>query len=92
MSSLMMMMMMQSQSFAEFKCVTFCSDVSLRTRDQQGTLCTHTMYPVGSQATSEAIVTLGKLHNEVFNLDCTISHFGLHKLHLGLHKLVGLHA
>ena len=39
--------------------------------------------------------TLGKLHNDVFNfvfLDCTISHFGLHKLHLGLHKLVGLHA
>jgi len=24
--------------------------------------------------------------------DCTISHFGLHKLHLGLHKLVGLQA
>ena len=39
--------------------------------------------------------TLGALHNDVFNfvfLDCTISHFGLHKLHLGLHKLVGLHA
>ena len=36
-----------------------------------------------------------KLHNDVFNfvfLDCTISHFGLHKLHLGLHKLIGLHA
>ena len=29
--------------------------------------------------------------NFVF-LDCTISHFGLDKLHLGLHKLVGLHA
>ena len=29
--------------------------------------------------------------NFVF-LDCTISHFGLYKLHLGLHKLVGLRA
>jgi len=32
--------------------------------------------------------TLGKLHSDVFSfvfLDCTISHFGLHKLHLGLH-------
>ena len=35
-----------ARSFSEFKCVTFCSDVSLRTRDQQGTLCTHTIYPV----------------------------------------------
>jgi len=35
------------------------------------------------------------MHNDVFNfmfLDCTISDFGLHKLHLGLHKLVGLYA
>jgi len=49
------------------------------------------------QRTSEASYqyTPGKLHNDVFNfvfLDSTISHFGLHKLHLGLHKLVGLHA
>ena len=41
------------------------------------------------------INTFGKLHNDVFNfvfLDCTISHFGLHYLHLRLHKLVGLYS
>ena len=32
---------------------------------------------------------MGKMYNDVLNfvfLDCTISHFGLHKLHLGLHN------